>query len=85
MKTISNEKRLSDGLGGIIYYHMRRSVGGQRFGMDLAVTRYEYEHGRQVVALRLRRAREQLRRIAQLTLAFQAADRNAAERSARHA
>lgn len=72
--TISYEKRLTGGLGGMVYYHMRREVAGQRFGIDIAATAYEYENCREILALRLRRARGELRRIGELVAAFHEAD-----------
>lgn len=73
MKTISNSKRQDE--HGVTYYSMFRTVCGKRFGIDVAISRAELEHGRVVAALRLRRARGELRRIGELVAGFDAADR----------
>ncbi|MGZ8317486.1 MAG: hypothetical protein ACXWVD_00145 [Telluria sp.] len=74
MKAISNSKRHDAG-SGVTYYSMFRTVCGRRFGIDVAITRAELEHGRELAAFRLRRARGELRRLGELMAGFDAADR----------
>lgn len=48
---------------GITYYHLRRVVGGHRYGYDLSFSEHLMRE-RRYVALTLRRAREHLTRLA---------------------
>lgn len=65
MKAVSNEKQAGPD-GRIVYYHLRRVVGQRQIGITVAVSRAEIEHGRALVAYRLRRARRELRMVAGL-------------------
>jgi hypothetical protein len=57
LKTVSNVKEQH---AGLTIYYMRRISGGQRYGNSVAISDVEMPH-RDVVAMRLRQARRDLR------------------------
>lgn len=65
MKAISNEKQAGPDRR-TVYYHLRRVVLGREIGITVAVSHAEIEHGRALVAYRLRRARRELRMVVNL-------------------
>lgn len=59
MKRVQNTRRHSQ--LGLVMYEMRRRVGEQVYGYNLAVSPVEHEHHRELVAMKLWDARRRLR------------------------